>query len=47
MKTPIKILIVAALAVVVVGAVVLKNEQAPAESEPMTPTVRRPSPPVK
>jgi thioredoxin 1 len=37
MKTPIKILIVAALAVVVVGAVVLKNGNAPAESEPVSP----------
>jgi thioredoxin 1 len=39
MKTPLKILIVAALAVVVVGAVVLKHRTAPAESEPMTPSV--------
>ena len=39
MKTPLKILIVAALAVVVVGAVVLKNQNAPVESEPMTPSV--------
>jgi len=39
MKTSLKILIVAALAVVVVGAVVLKNQNAPAESEPMTPSV--------
>jgi thiol-disulfide isomerase/thioredoxin len=39
MKTPIKILIVAALAVVVVGAVVLKNGKAPPENEPMTPMV--------
>ncbi len=39
MKTPLKILIVTALAVVVVGAVVLKNRNAPAESEPMTPSV--------
>jgi thioredoxin 1 len=39
MKTSIKILIVAALAAVVVGALVLKNGSAPAESEAMTPTV--------
>ena len=39
MKTPIKILIVTALAVVVVGAVILKNGNDPVESEPMTPTV--------
>jgi len=39
MKTPVKILIVTALAVVVVGAVVLKNGKAPADSEPMTPRV--------
>jgi thiol-disulfide isomerase/thioredoxin len=38
MKTPSKILIVTALAVVVVLAVVLKNGTAPAESEPITST---------
>jgi thioredoxin 1 len=44
MKTPVKLLIVAALAVVVVGAVVLKNGSAPAESEPMTPTAAAAAP---
>ena len=39
MKTPLKALIVTALAVVVVGAVVLKNRNAPAEPESMTPSV--------
>ena len=33
MKTPIKIIIVAALAVAVIGAVALKNGKTPAESE--------------
>ncbi|HOB99505.1 MAG TPA: thioredoxin family protein [Verrucomicrobiota bacterium] len=39
MKTPIKILIVAALAVVVVGAVALKKSNTPTESQALTPAV--------
>jgi thioredoxin 1 len=39
MKTPLKILIVAALAVAVVGAVILKEGNAPTETNPGSPTV--------
>jgi thioredoxin 1 len=41
MKTPLKILIVAALAVVVVGAVALKNGKAPTETNAAAPLVAR------
>jgi len=39
MKAPVKILIVAALALAVVGAVALKHGQAPSTTEPLAPTV--------
>lgn len=44
MNTPAKILIVAALAVAVVGAVVLKRSKAPAESHPTLPPVAKAEP---
>lgn len=44
MNTPAKILIVAALAVAVIGAVVLKRSKAPAESHPTLPPVAKAEP---